>query len=46
MFEKIYWEFKGSEFDQVSYRILSWLVVITGFAAVGLYGYFLVSPVK
>lgn len=46
VYEKINQEFKGSKFDCSSYKILSWLVVIIGFAAVGLYGYFFNRPVK
>ena len=45
-YEKIYEDIKGSELDSLPIKVLSWLIVATGFATVGLYAYLFNQPPK
>lgn len=45
-YEKIYEEIKGSELDSLSFKILAWLIIVTGFVMVGLYAYLFNQPLR
>lgn len=45
-YEKIYEDLKGSGLDSLPFKILSWLIVVAGFAMVGLYAYLFNQPPK
>lgn len=38
-YDKIYEEIKDSKYDTITYKILSWVIVILGFSLIGIYSY-------
>ena len=43
-YSKIYEEIKGTNYDTLSYKILTWTVTVTGFVSVGVLAYIFNQP--